>query len=232
MTDEALVDTATGVAVSGRRAEVLARLRESPEPPSAAQVAEQLSLHRNTARFHLDGLVEDGLVERSAEQRQTPGRPRIVYRARAQVPGDRSYGLLAEILTGLVASLDSAGPAVLEAGRAWGRHLVERSPPSEQVGPEEAIARLRRVLKAVGFQPQLHTGTDGLQIKLHNCPFREVATRHTDVVCAIHLGMMQGALAEQRAPVDAESLEPFVTPTLCVAQLRAPADLVLPDAQR
>ncbi len=227
---DALVDAAPSVAVSGRRAAVLARLRESPQPLSAAQVAEQLSLHPNTARFHLDGLVEDRLVERSTEQRQTPGRPRIVYRPRAQIPGDRSYGLLAEILTGLVASLDGARPAAIEAGRAWGKHLVERSPPSEQVGPEEAIARLRRMLEAVGFQPQLHTGVDGPQVELHNCPFREVAIRHTDVVCAIHLGMMQGALAEQGAPVDAESIEPFVTPTLCVAQLRAPAGLVLSDA--
>jgi predicted ArsR family transcriptional regulator len=47
-----------------------------------------------------------------------------------------------------------------------------------------------------------------------------VAEKHTDVVCAIHLGLMQGALEELRAPVETTSLEPFVTPRLCVAHLQ------------
>ncbi len=41
------------------------------------------------------------------------------------------------------------------------------------------------------------------------------------MVCEIHLGLMQGALGELRAPVEAVSLEPFVSPNLCVARLRA-----------
>lgn len=215
-----LIDPPARASVDGRRAEVLARLRESEEPLSVAEIAAHTRLHVNTARFHLDALVRDGLVERAAEQRRSPGRPRMLYRARMQAPGPRSYGLLAEMLTGLVASLEGAGPAAAETGRAWGRHLVERPAPSEPVGPEEAIARLNRVLEAAGFQPRLHGGADGPQVWLHQCPFREVAARHSEVVCTLHLGLMQGALAEQRAGVDAESLDPFVTPTLCVGQLR------------
>ena len=45
---------------------------------------------------------------------------------------------------------------------------------------------------------------------------REVA----DVVCAVHLGIMQGVLAELRSPaVTATRLEPFVEPHGCVAHL-------------
>ena len=62
---------------------------------------------------------------------------------------------------------------------------------------------------------------DGVELRLHHCPFREVAEPHTDVVCQLHLGLMQGALAEIRAPLTADSLEPLVTPTMCVAQLRS-----------
>jgi len=47
-----------------------------------------------------------------------------------------------------------------------------------------------------------------------------VASKHTDTVCAIHLGLMHGALDELGAPVRATSLEPFVTPQLCVAHLQ------------
>lgn len=214
------VDPPAPVAVGSRREEVLALLRAADGPLSAAQVAETTGLHLNTARFHLDGLVEEGLAMRASEPRDVPGRPRILYSADGPVPGPRSYGLLAEMLTGLVASLKDAGPAAAHAGRAWGGHLVERSAPSERIGAGEAVTRLNRVLDAVGFAPEAHTTKQGTEVLLHHCPFREVAEKHTDVVCAIHLGLMQGALEELDAPIDATSLEPFVTPQLCVARLQ------------
>jgi hypothetical protein len=40
------------------------------------------------------------------------------------------------------------------------------------------------------------------------------------VVCSLHLGVMQGVLAEQRAPVETIDLQPFVEPSLCIAHLR------------
>jgi predicted ArsR family transcriptional regulator len=221
MAELTLIDPPADVAVGARRAEVLARLREAGGPLSVQQVASQTGLHVNTARFHLGGLVGDGLAERAAEERDLPGRPRILYTARTEVLGPRSYGLLAEMLTGLVASLDDAGPAAVETGRAWGRHLVDRPAPSQRVDANDATARLNRVLDSIGFQPEVRTGSDGIEIRQRHCPFREVAERHTDVVCAIHLGLIEGALAELRAPLEAQSLEPFVAPGLCVARLRA-----------
>jgi predicted ArsR family transcriptional regulator len=216
-----LVDEPTPVPTGSRREEVLGLLRTSEQPLSAAEVAEATGLHLNTARFHLDGLVEDQLAERTSEPREQPGRPRILYSAHGPVPGPRSYALLAEMLTGLVASLQDAGPAAVEAGRAWGRHLVERAAPSERVDKAEAIRRLNRVLDSIGFQPEVRTTKKGTEVCLHHCPFREVAERHTDVVCAIHLGLMQGALEEVQAPLEATSLEPFVAANLCVAQLQS-----------
>jgi predicted ArsR family transcriptional regulator len=99
------------------------------------------------------------------------------------------------------------------------RYSPDWSPPST------APAQLDRVLDAIGFQPEVRTGSDGTEVLLHHCPFREVAERHTDVICAIHLGLMQGALDELRAPLQATSLEPLVSPNLCVARLQGePSD--------
>jgi predicted ArsR family transcriptional regulator len=222
-TDTSLIDPPTEVVAGTRRTDVLGRLRDASEPLSAADIAARTGLHVNTARFHLDRLVADGLAERMPEPRDVPGRPRIVYQAQGQPSGPRSYGLLAEMLTGLVASRSDAGPAAMEAGRAWGRHLVERPAPSERVDVDEAVARLSRVLESTGFRPETRkVGKRAIEIDLLHCPFREVAERHQDVVCAIHLGLMQGALAELRSAVKAESLKPFVTPSVCVARLRAP----------
>lgn len=220
MTEVALTDPPVDAAAIGtRRAEVFAALRGADGPLSAAQVAEVTGLHLNTARFHLGGLVAEGLAERTSEDRATPGRPRILYVAHA-VQGPRSFSLLAEMLTGLVASLGGGGPAAVEAGRAWGRHLVDSPVPSEQVDAGDAVVRLNRVLGAIGFEPEAREGVDGPEVWLHHCPFREVAERHTDVVCAIHLGLIQGALGELRAPLEAHGLEPFVTPNACVSRLR------------
>jgi predicted ArsR family transcriptional regulator len=222
MAETRLVDPPTEVSVGGRRAEVLGQLREAVGPLSVVAVAAQTGLHVNTARFHLDGLVADGLADRATEEREVPGRPRVLYTAHGASPGPRSYALLAEMLTGLVAALENAGPAAIEAGKAWGRHLIERAAPSERVGAAEATARLGRLFGAAGFQPEIRNDKQGgVEFRLHHCPFREVAERHQDVVCAIHLGLIQGALEEIRAPLEATELEPLVSPGLCIARLHA-----------
>jgi predicted ArsR family transcriptional regulator len=48
-----------------------------------------------------------------------------------------------------------------------------------------------------------------------------VAERHQDVVCALHLGLMQGVLAQLRAPVGTDRLQPFAEPSVCTADLTA-----------
>jgi len=217
-----LTDLTAEVAVGARRTEVIVKLREAEGPLSVAQVAEQTGLHINTARFHLDGLVSDGLATRTVQERETAGRPRVLYASRAVASGSRSFGLLAEMLTGLVAALDGAASTALDVGRTWGRRLVEQPVSEQQTNADEALARLNEVLGAIGFKPEVTALRDGkLEVHLHHCPFQEVAERHTEVVCALHLGLMQGALIDLGAPLEAESLKPFVKPDLCVATLRA-----------
>jgi predicted ArsR family transcriptional regulator len=203
-----------------RRTDVLALVRQADRPLSVAEVAKAMEVHVNTARFHLDGLVDEGLAERTSEPRDTRGRPRILYTSHGAPPGPRSYELLAEMLTGLVSTLDDAGSATVELGKMWGRHLIERPAPSERVDAREALVRLERLLEKMGFQPEARPSGEDVEVRLRHCPFREVAQKHSDVVCAIHLGLMQGALDELGAPLAATSLEPFVTPQLCVAHLQ------------
>lgn len=200
-------------------------LRQADRPLSVADVAAAVDLHVNTARFHLDGLVEEGLAERSSEPRVTRGRPRILYASTGPAPGPRSYQLLAEMLTGLVSSLDERGLATGELGRAWGRHLIERVSPSQRLDAQEAIDRLTGLLEAVGFAPATRTTAEGVEVSMGHCPFGEVAKEHTEVVCTLHLGILQGALDELGAPMRAVSLEPFVTPQKCVARLERQAVL-------
>src|SRR5450756_1071857 len=103
MSETSLVDAPT-LPMSARRREVLDCLEAASGPLSVVDVAGLARLNANTARFHLDGLVSDGLADRSAEERETPGRRRILYSAQPDAVGPRSYRLLAEMLIGLVAS--------------------------------------------------------------------------------------------------------------------------------
>jgi predicted ArsR family transcriptional regulator len=234
MSEQTLRDPGGAPAVGESRAQVLDVLRAAAdEGAGVREVAEQTGLHSNTARFHLDSLVKDGLAERGTEGGGRPGRPRTVYRAAAspRVPADsRSYQLLARMLTGLVTeALPHPAAAAVSAGEEWGRYLADTPSPGQRIDAAEAVRRLTRVLADVGFAPgppgaDADPDADGdgpsaQVVPLRHCPFREVAEEHREVVCSLHLGLMRGALKEVRAPVAVDRLQPFVEPSLCLAHL-------------
>ncbi|MCG3753534.1 metalloregulator ArsR/SmtB family transcription factor [Amycolatopsis sp. Poz14] len=223
MSEQTLTDPPASRALGESRARVLAALRSADAPVAVQDVAEQVGLHANTARFHLDGLVESGLAERRTEDRTRPGRPRTVYAAIAEeaAEGRRSYRLLAEMLTGLIAeNVADPGKAAESAGEAWGRYLADRPPPTHRVDEAEGIRRLSTVLSDAGFAPDPSGSPEQPVIRLRHCPFREIAEERRDVVCGLHLGLMRGVLEEVRAPLTAERLEAFVEPSLCLAHLK------------
>ena len=211
-----------GAPLGERRARVLDLLRTGG-PAGVQQVASQTGLHPNTARFHLEALVGAGLAERSPHARPAPGRPSMEYRATGSdgPAGQRRYRLLAEMLTSMITGvMAQPGEAAAEAGREWGRYLTEPPPPYQRIDTGQAIERLTGALQEFGFAPEAVTEGGRHRLRLRQCPFREVAQRHQDVVCALHLGLMQGVLTELRAPVTAGRLQPFAEPGVCIAELR------------
>lgn len=212
------------------RREVVNALRDSPDPLGVTEVAKRIGLHPNTVRFHLDALVEEGAVERAPQEPSGPGRPRTVYTLRSGMDrgGGRSYRLLAQILLSrLAASGAGAADEAAEAGRLWGRYLVDKPPPFQQVTSEEAMVRFNALLAELGFDPQTQEpGGEGAvpdRVRLRHCPFLELAEEYGQLVCPLHLGLMQGALAGLRAPLAVTRLEPFAQPDACLAHL-APVD--------
>ncbi|HEY1367736.1 MAG TPA: helix-turn-helix domain-containing protein [Gaiellaceae bacterium] len=202
------------------RARILAELTAGG-PLDTRELARRVGLHVNTVRVHLGVLADAGLAATETLPPQGRGRPRLAYRAvgEPQDDGGRRYRLLAEILTTLVARYGGeARERLEEIGEAWGRHLVDSPPPGADLTDAEAVERLLALLAEVGFQPELETGRRR-RILMRPCPFLELARRHQDVVCPIHLGLMRGALAELGATTRATRLQPFVRDDLCVAHL-------------
>jgi len=209
------------------RAAILEMLHDADGPLDVREVARRTGLHQNTARFHLEALAEAGLAVRETEDRETPGRPRIGYRAVADAPGGpRQYRLLSVMLASLIAgTMPEPAAAAEAAGREWGAYLAEKPPPFQRPSADEAVAKLAGIMRELGFEPRTVTGADGqYQLRLRQCPFLEVARQHPDVVCALHLGLMRGAADVMRAPVSVDELAPFAEPGLCVARLTGDRD--------
>lgn len=198
------------------RAQILQLLRDAPEAMTIAQVAEQVGVHINTVRFHLDALTDSGLVEQMSATPAGPGRPATLVRAVAAMDrnGPRTYLPLAQLLLDDVASRPRPKEHARRAGRRWGRRVAEQV-YAEQADPVDGLVQ---ALDDLEFAPERSTSTD---IELHHCPFLELTTPTGGLVCAIHLGLMQGVLDGADTDVQVERLDPFVRPDLCCAHLTA-----------
>lgn len=162
----------------------------TPDEVGRDAAAEAVGVSRSLAAFHLDKLVEAGLLEvsfRRLSGRSGPGagRPSKLYR-RAEgehavsVP-PRSYDtaskLLAEVVerAGLDTELQSAARA---AGEADG-------------GASEVGADPVEALRARGYEPFWDCG----KLRLNNCPFHALADQFPALVCGMNLAGIEGLLA-------------------------------------
>lgn len=209
---------------SARRDVILALLRNSTEPRSIADIAQEMGLHPNTIRFHLDALVRDRRVDQLVGDTVGPGRPPALFRAsrRMSPTGPTNYRLLAGIFTRYFATnADDPNGLATELGRSWGTSLVEHQHSRAQ-SKTQTVAELIDLLGELGFDPEPPASRRATQVRLRHCPFHELVEDHGTLICAVHLGLMQGAVDEIRGPVTVDRLDPLVEPDLCVAHL-APA---------
>jgi predicted ArsR family transcriptional regulator len=197
-----------------RDAETIASLREptrralyeyverQPTPVSRDQAAEALGLTRPLAAFHLDRLVEAGLLTadyRRLSGRSGPGagRPaKLYHRSRRQVEISlprRDHALLAGLLATAMAQggrdPSAAGPA-RDFGRSLGSRARRRLRSRVAGGPRLA-ACVEDVLATIGFEPyRAQTG----ELRARNCPFDPLSKRFTTVVCGTGQALVGGVI--------------------------------------
>jgi predicted ArsR family transcriptional regulator len=164
-------------------------------PVGRDEAAAAAGVGRALAVYHLDKLVESGLLAATYQRpagRSGPGagRPAKLY-ARADreftvtVP-PRSYELAARLLVQAVES-DASGQSRAALGQAARRLGTElgggyRAEAGGRGDVEGALTRQ-------GYEPS--RGGDGI-IRLRNCPFRQLAERHREVVCGMNLTLVEG----------------------------------------
>lgn len=195
-------------------------------PVTRDAAAAAVGIDRSLAAYHLDQLVERGLLQVSFARppgRSGPGAgrpakhyaPSEVERGISAPP--RDYRMAAEILV-RAAERDGSGTvraALAEAAREMGADLA-RDP--EFAAAPEGDERLVQVLERHGYLPYDDEGT----LRLRNCPFHHLAQRHTELVCAMNLAMLEGVAASAGADAADARLDP--APGRCCVAFGTPRD--------
>ena len=165
-----------------------------PGPVSRDEAASEAGIGRALAVYHLDKLVESGLLTASYQRppgRRGPGagRPAKVYarsdREFAVTVPPREYELAARLLVQAVEAdpSDRSRAVLAEAARRLGTELgsaFERDAGERDV---------KGVLTQQGYEPC--GGADGV-IRLRNCPFHQLTEQHREVVCGMNLALVEG----------------------------------------
>jgi predicted ArsR family transcriptional regulator len=211
-------DSADLAALSGLGDPVRGRLYEfvsgSAEPVGRDEAAVVVGIGRPLAAYHLDRLVELGLLTASYQRPQGrggpgAGRPAKVYmpsgREFAMTVPPRAYELAAALLAQAVESDAGGGSraALDDAARQFGAALGKR----HRAGGSRrgTLAGVETTLREQGFEPW--HDQDGT-LRLRNCLFRRLATRHPDVVCGMNLALITGLVAELDADGTVPALDP------------------------
>ncbi len=198
---------------------MLEALQAGPDGLTLAQLSAAMSLHPNTIRDHLDSLVSSGLVTRSTASPEGRGRPAWVYAA-ASRPVDPQAREYAGLASTLASALRRHSPHPAEdaraAGREWGAHLAGSPSPAgtEATPPHRAALEL---LERLQFAPVPDAAE--ASVRLTRCPLLEAAELYPDVVCSVHTGLVEGALARWGDTSTTVQLLPFAESGACLLHM-------------
>jgi predicted ArsR family transcriptional regulator len=173
-----------------------------PHPVSRELAADGLGLAPHQAKFHLDRLERDGLLDSFYERvsgRRGPGagRPAKLYRRTdreiaVSLP-DREYQLAGRLMADAIAESAQTGTPVIEAlhrlAHTYGRHLGDaavgdRPPRTSRAALDLAV----KTLSDNGYEPRPEDG----RVVMSNCPFHALAQAQTELVCQMNYALVGG----------------------------------------
>ncbi len=193
-------------------------IRRAGRPVSRDEASTAVGISRKLAAFHLDKLVDVGLLRASygaSGAARRVGRNPKLYEPTGNdvvvaIPR-RQHEFLAGVLTEAVVNDTEGGSAARTAIRtAWergeqlGASERARARPG-RLGAERAITLAEQVLHGCGFEPARHAATC---LRLRDCPFHPLASTAPELVCRINHAFLAGLLAGLRASTVAAVLDP------------------------
>jgi predicted ArsR family transcriptional regulator len=177
------------------------------------EVAAVAGVHRTVAFGHLERLVALGHLQKR-RRRGRRGKPASLYSIRSPLVSmsypARQFQVLAGLLGAGLSELGEQGRSVArDRGRRYGACLAR--------GPERTIPS---ALAPLGDELGADYAVVGDDVTTEGCIFREACDEARDVVCALHAGVLEGALGAAgidaavtpRGPVHASGCHFGVTP--------------------
>ncbi|WP_433467138.1 helix-turn-helix transcriptional regulator [Spirillospora sp. CA-128828] len=202
MTSDSTGLEAAAILSDDLRRGMYAFIRSAKAPVTRDEAAASVGISRKLAAFHLDKLVDAGLLRArygSPAGVRRVGRAPKVYEpsgldVRVSIP-QREHGLLASILLDAVrgqAEGESGQDAALRAAGERGHALGEaesRPVRGGRLGAERALTCAAEILERHGFEPDREGPT---RLRLRNCPFHPMAEDDPDLVCGVNHAFLSG----------------------------------------
>ncbi len=194
---------ALGTLADDHRRRMYLFIREQGRPVGREEAAATVGISRKLAAFHLDKLVDKGLLKahymRLSEKRGPgAGRSSKVYEPTdseiAVTVPSRSYDFAAKIL---IEAMRSRGPwrtTVPEAARQEGLELGRKVRSDKRLrspGTARTLELSQEVLFDRGYEPY-RDHQDG--VRLRNCPFHALAQQSVEIVCGMNQAFIDGFL--------------------------------------
>ncbi len=202
-------------------------VREARRPVSRDEAGEAIGISRKLAAFHLDKLVDAGLLRFGFESAGAPrvGRRRKVYEptdvvVQVSIPARRPEVLADILVQGLLTEADHGSAKTAAAAAAHARGLAAASAVRAglrpgRLGAERALTLAEDILTRYGFEP----GRVGPRcVRLRNCPFHPIAQNAPELVCQLNQAFMRGVLEG----LQAHTLDAVLSPRAgeCCVELR------------
>ncbi|KAA1248459.1 helix-turn-helix domain-containing protein [Mycobacterium simiae] len=170
-----------------------------PSPVTRDQAADALGIAHHQAKFHLDRLTAEGLLETDYARmtgRSGPGAGRTakLYRRAARdiavsLP-QREYELAGRLMAAAIVRSTTTGEPATELLNQVA-HDYGQTIGNGVAKPTDAAAALDvalRVLRRHGYEPRRTNG----EVELANCPFHALAQEQTELACTMNHALITG----------------------------------------
>ena len=215
---------ALGVLDEPTRRRLYLFVRAATHPVTRDEGAAHARISRKLAAFHLDRLVDAGLLVPGPPprlHRRQRGRARKTYEPSGLALDvsfpPRHYDLAGDLLATAIQSCgpderpaDAALRVASERGRRLGAAARHASPTTRTLATRELA-----MLADQGYEPVRHEG----RILLRSCPFDAVARSAPELVCGMNRALLEGALRGIGDSGAEAVLEP--APGRCCVEIRS-----------
>jgi predicted ArsR family transcriptional regulator len=192
--------TGIGVLADPVRRRLYGYVCAQAQPVTRDQAATAIGVARHKAKFHLDRLEAEGLLEADYVRltgRTGPGAGRPAKRYRrgrrefAITLPARDYELAGHIMAEAISESAHSGTPIFDAlnraAAARGAAIAATS-ADHPSGSDAALDLAVRILAEEGYEPRRIDRT----VVMANCPFHRLAVSHTDLVCRLNDSLLGG----------------------------------------